>query len=86
MPKLHMLESRLRKLEASMFERKVVLRLDTGNEYLTWSEMKKGCIDSLVGIHSREAYAIEHCKSADDEWTGRWIDMLKAVLQGGESP
>jgi len=78
--RLHYLESRLRRLESAVFERRFTVQLNTGETvHMDLSAVMKGCTDVLKGVSSREAYAVELLKSANDEFAAKNIAMLKGI-------
>jgi hypothetical protein len=80
MPRLYYLENRLKKLELAVYERRAMLRLDTGAQvWLDWNQAMHGCHNLLTGVNSSEAFAIEHCTACDNEWIWKNVEMLRAV-------
>ena len=78
--RLHLLESRIRRLESAVYERRFSLALDTGETVtgMDFSRLVRGCHEAIMGANTYEAYIALHSVSTSDEYGQKAIDMLKA--------
>jgi hypothetical protein len=79
--RLYYLESRIRRLESAVFERKFSLALDSGETIsgMDFSRLVRGCSQAIAGANTWEAHLARHSVSAADEYGQKALELLRAV-------